>query len=111
MKRHFANIDWKGFPCIQNPILTIKYFFHQIFRYICNDLTSQPAILHRHIVEANLTRSDGSFFKLEENGDGQPHFDLLTVQNRVGETSNSYVKVRFQKKLITVSKLCELLIC
>ena len=52
------------------------------------------------MLEARLSRTDGSFFKLDENGDGQPHFDLLTVQHIA--TTNSYVKVHplFQTTVI-----------
>ncbi|XP_022079446.1 uncharacterized protein LOC110973163 [Acanthaster planci] len=65
----------------------------EITRYICDDLASHPDILHRYVREATITRLDGSVFKLDENGNGAPFFDVLHIEANDTGVGNSYMKV------------------
>ncbi|XP_071496679.1 uncharacterized protein [Diadema antillarum] len=57
----------------------------------CDEIYSNPTVVHNHILQAAFTGADGSLFSFDDNGDGQPLYDIINLIDEGGNLT--YYKV------------------
>nr|XP_054774182.1 uncharacterized protein LOC129282279 [Lytechinus pictus] len=49
----------------------------------CDDIFSNPQLIHDHIKRASFIGADGSQFMFTEQGDGQPRYDIINLDDSI----------------------------